>query len=594
MSHESFGRASFASDDDEALPRRGSLAERIEALQAAASPRSSCGTDAGPEAMSVAEAKMPTPPPPLPPPSEPPAERARLSRVPTSQLHQQASGGIADDADDGDDEERPPSVTVEVFKRLCLRCPPRLEDTSTLLRRSLGAQIEIIATFFEDAAVFVLSRLWFDVLSGYLLKLHAVVYCGTYLAMGCVPESTAATQFLFALAIVPLAALFKHLVEWSELTSRPGFNQVPMMLKYTVGWAFAIGVEAQLAEIKRDRPELCAAHDTDDCFRLDLAAAASLTTLSGLVLLVAKPLAFDMATIECGDHWLHDFFEDLLADLWAMVARALSVSVMVLWYDTSYRYVTFGREADPLHPDHRLDKLLVLWAVSITFAGSFAATLLEQLEIELKRRSTKLAAGERDLRVECVVTYSDLLQDSLSWVAGCAWVDVVLVVFSSLQDVPSPIVLMLNFGVSALVAAFAIAWFALTGTGNEGINENRDQIEKYFVTNSLAFFVGWVWLVVHRNAFALVDKALEQALGYVQQPRWYGDYLGSIAYALLATFLIFFMQNHAVEMIASGAGVEYVPKEKRHVQQHIRKLRLASFVAGKGKLRSSAAAKELV
>jgi len=173
-----------------------------------------------------------------------------------------------------------------------------------------------------------------------------------------------------------------------------------MMLKYTVGWAFAFAVEAQLAELKRDRPELCdGGSDADgnhhqggaaDCFRLDLAAAAALTALSGLVLLVAKPLAYD---IECGDHtrrksrpaphmarlfsgqrrasraveplpaapacggvasthmglicgsltfptrpgdhWLHDFFEELLADLWAMVARALSVSVMVLWYDTS-------------------------------------------------------------------------------------------------------------------------------------------------------------------------------------------------------------------------------------------------------------------
>ena len=84
------------------------------------------------------------------------------------------------------------------------------------------------------------------------------------------------------------------------------------------------------------------------------------------------------------------------------------------------RYVTFGREADPLHPDHRLDKLFVLWAVSITFAGSFAATGLEQLEIELKRRSAKLKRGERDLRVECVVTYSDLLQDALSWVRRAA------------------------------------------------------------------------------------------------------------------------------------------------------------------------------
>ena len=41
------------------------------------------------------------------------------------------------------------------------------------------------------------------------------------------------------------------------------------------------------------------------------------------------------ACTHAGDHWLHDFFEELLADLWAMVARALSVSVMVLWYDTS-------------------------------------------------------------------------------------------------------------------------------------------------------------------------------------------------------------------------------------------------------------------
>jgi len=52
----------------------------------------------------------------------------------------------------------------------------------------------------------------------------------------------------------------------------------------------------------------------------------------------------------------------------AHAARAHSARPM----HTCSRYVTFGREADPLHPDHRLDKLLALWAVSITFAGSFA------------------------------------------------------------------------------------------------------------------------------------------------------------------------------------------------------------------------------
>ena len=192
-------------------------------------------------------------------------------------------------------------------------------------------------------------------------------------------------------------------------------------------------------------------------------------------------------------------------------------------------------------------------------------------------------------------------------VAGCAWVDVVLNLFDSLRDDPSPTVLLLNGGVSLLVAAFAIAWFAVTGNstgsnaGNNadaGINnEDRAQIEKYFVSNSLAFFVGWVWLVAHRNAFALADKGLEHAFDALRLgPRWSGDYLGSISYALGSTFIIFWMQNLAVEVIASGAGVEYVPKEKRHVEQNVRKLRLASFVAGKGKLGSgrSAASSELV
>ena len=52
------------------------------------------------------------------------------------------------------------------------------------------------------------------------------------------------------------------------------------------------------------------------------------------------------------------------------------------------------------------------------FDSTQAAAGLEHLEIEIKRRSAKLARGERDRRVECVVTYSDLLQDALSWVAG--------------------------------------------------------------------------------------------------------------------------------------------------------------------------------
>ena len=124
-----------------------------------------------------------------------------------------------------------PSVIVEIFKLLVLRCPPRVGEAKALTHRSLGRQLDTIARFFEDAAVFVLSRMWFDVLAGYLLRLHAVSYCGDFLATECVPEASAWVQLLFALAIVPLTAMLKHLVEYFGITDRPGFNQVPMMLK---------------------------------------------------------------------------------------------------------------------------------------------------------------------------------------------------------------------------------------------------------------------------------------------------------------------------------------------------------------------------
>ena len=69
------------------------------------------------------------------------------------------------------------SVAIEILRRV-LVCPPKLGEVRGLLRHSLGNQIDTIATFFEDATVFVLSRMWFDLIFGYFLKLHAITYCG--------------------------------------------------------------------------------------------------------------------------------------------------------------------------------------------------------------------------------------------------------------------------------------------------------------------------------------------------------------------------------------------------------------------------------
>ena len=124
------------------------------------------------------------------------------------------------------------SVAVEVLKLAFTRCPPRLGEVNRRLRldhqlkRALTREMKTIASFFEDAAVFVLSRMWFDAISGYLLGLHAVPYCGGFLATQCAHEAPAGAQWRFALAALPTTALLKHLVEWSGLTSRAGFSQV--------------------------------------------------------------------------------------------------------------------------------------------------------------------------------------------------------------------------------------------------------------------------------------------------------------------------------------------------------------------------------
>ena len=65
-------------------------------------------------------------------------------------------------------KDRPPQlmVAIEVFKHCCLRCPPRPHEAGKLIVESMGSQLYTIATFYEDAAVFVLSRMWFDTIAG--------------------------------------------------------------------------------------------------------------------------------------------------------------------------------------------------------------------------------------------------------------------------------------------------------------------------------------------------------------------------------------------------------------------------------------------
>ena len=67
------------------------------------------------------------------------------------------------------------------------------------------------------------------------------------MATACAPEASSSAQFIYAAIAVPVAGLLKHLAESSGLTERPGmYDDIPMMLKYVVGWGFGNATSRRL------------------------------------------------------------------------------------------------------------------------------------------------------------------------------------------------------------------------------------------------------------------------------------------------------------------------------------------------------------
>ena len=329
------------------------------------------------------------------------------------------------------------------------------------------------------------------------------------------------------------------------------------MLNYMTGWAFAFAAEQQLLELKQQYPRLCwtfasghsqqtngswmAAEGGTDCSLVDVGYAVALTLLSALLLLFIMPFT---RKIELGDGALVDWLEELLEDTWSMVARGLSVIVMVQWYDACVHIPNpKGATVDPACVHHAVGyRLDVLWAFTSTYLGTLLSTYLERMEnglLQWQQERGAPNAADQNGKMPAVRTagqcnansgtgltsdvsnlsfekackqFSDLLQASVAWVVGCAWVDVVVATFPSLDAYPSLQITAWNGLVAVAVLLLAVLWFALSGTTYDlGISDDRDSMEKYILTSSLSFFVGWVWLVFVRNVFGAAQLLAEGA-----------------------------------------------------------------------------------
>ena len=115
-------------------------------------------------------------------------------------------------------------------------------------------------------------------------------------------------------------------------------------------------------------------------------------------------------------------------------------------------------------------------------------------------------------KVRASVEFSNLVQGTLGWVAGCAWSDFASALFPSMNAPPSFPVLIANTCVALSVSGLAILWLIVSGDDPTTVPWDevldREGVEQYFVTGAASFFVGWAWVLVIRDLFVPFGHAV--------------------------------------------------------------------------------------
>ena len=93
-----------------------------------------------------------------------------------------------------------------------------------------------------------------------------------------------------------------------------------------------------------------------------------------------------------------------------------------------------------------------------------------------------------------------------------------------------------------------VSWLILTGN-KSGLDAyeaaDRSSVERYFVYNSMCFFVGWTWNIVFRDIYAPFGVAVDAALQYLEGalgfelPAGVGEQATVIIFVPLLTALVF-------------------------------------------------------
>lgn len=274
-----------------------------------------------------------------------------------------------------------------------------------------------------------------------------------------------------------------------------------------MGWAFGGAVLAGFAELKQQDGWLSAetfceaqADGTFDCKGLNFGYAGVMSVLCCMVVVVLKPFAEE---IECGDSQLVNWLEDLLEDVWSMVCRAAAVTMFMLWEAVMREQAKSGTDGNASK------RILFYYAISITFFGSLLTSTLEDFEGRLRRREAEDPGNKHRASV---IILSDLLQSTAAYVVANAWTFVCWDTFTSLSAPPSMWAIGANVTITLSAVALALGWFVATGDTRKlaaGEGAEAGAVQRFFVSNTMAFFVGWVCVIVLRQLVAPLSLVVE-------------------------------------------------------------------------------------
>eukprot|EP00965_Chrysotila_dentata_P142054 4695487-Pleurochrysis_carterae.AAC.1 len=158
-----------------------------------------------------------------------------------------------------------------------------------------------------------------------------------------------------------------------------------------------------------------------------------------------------------------------------------------------------------------------------------------------------------------------LTESTFGWVAGCSWTNAVVASkYSSLNEFPTGYVCFKNFATAVGLTALAVGWLVASGSSQSIKDEHRlqrDLVERYFLTTSMSFFVGWSWLVLARNLSTQLARA-----GVLISPDFavVGEALCVLVFGPALTIAVLALKQYTIRTYVGSSRRRVAPDSWQH------------------------------